>query len=71
MLLPQEFSWKKHFTKYKLHVCNLQLILANPGPAVIQKLRFAKFIELIGEDKIFMSVGDAVNKFALDSAENV
>jgi high affinity sulfate transporter 1 len=70
MLLPQEFSWKEHITKNKIHVCHLQLILANPGPAVIQKLRSAKFIELIGEDKIFMSVGDAVKKFAPDSAEN-
>jgi high affinity sulfate transporter 1 len=43
---------------------NLQLILANPGPAVIQKLSSAKFTELIGEDKIFLTVGDAVKKFA-------
>lgn len=49
----------------------IQLILANPGPAVIQKLRSANFTELIGEDNIFMSVGDAVKKFAPKSAENV
>ncbi|XP_020187150.1 sulfate transporter 1.2 [Aegilops tauschii subsp. strangulata] len=49
----------------------IQLILANPGPAVIQKLRSAKFTELIGDDKIFLSVGDAVKKFAPKSALNV
>nr|CAD55695.1 sulphate transporter [Aegilops speltoides] len=49
----------------------IQLILANPGPAVIQKLRSAKFTDLIGDDKIFLSVGDAVKKFAPKSALNV
>ena len=49
----------------------LQLILANPGPAVIQKLRSAKFTDLIGDDKIFLSVSDAVKKFAPKSALNV
>lgn len=49
----------------------IQLILANPGPTVIQKLRSAKFPELIGVDKIFMSVGNAVKKFAPDSTDNV
>lgn len=48
--------------------CHLQLILANPGPAVIQKLHSAKFTELIGEDKIFLTVGDAVKKFAPKAA---
>ncbi|KAM0923225.1 hypothetical protein ACQ4PT_005670 [Festuca glaucescens] len=42
----------------------IQLILANPGPIVIQKLRAAKFTELIGGDKIFLSVGEAVKMFA-------
>lgn len=49
----------------------IQLILANPGPAVIQKLRSAKFTDLIGDDKIFLSVGDAVKKFASKSSLNV
>ena len=70
-MLQQECSWKKHLIKNKIHVCHLQLILANPGPAVIQKLRSAKFTELIGDDKIFLSVGDAVKKFAPKSALNV
>jgi high affinity sulfate transporter 1 len=48
-----------------------QLILANPGPAVILKLRSAKFTDLIGEDKIFLTVGDAVKKFAPKAVENV
>ncbi|CAM0871748.1 unnamed protein product [Alopecurus aequalis] len=48
----------------------LILILANPGPAVIQKLWSSKFTELIGEDKIFLSVGDAVKNVA-PKAENV
>ncbi|CAL9091859.1 unnamed protein product [Musa acuminata var. zebrina] len=38
----------------------IQLVLANPGPVVIQKLHLAKFTELIGHDKIFLSVGEAV-----------
>ncbi|KAG8073851.1 hypothetical protein GUJ93_ZPchr0006g43057 [Zizania palustris] len=49
----------------------IQLILANPGLAVIQKLRSAKFADLIGEDKIFLTVEDAVKKFAPKAAENV
>ncbi|VAH87789.1 unnamed protein product [Triticum turgidum subsp. durum] len=49
----------------------IQLILANPGSAVIQKLQSAKFTKLIGDDKIFLSVGDAVKKFAPKSALNV
>ena len=44
--------------------CHLQLILADPGPTVIQKLHAAKFTELIGDDKISLTVGDAVKKFA-------
>ncbi|EER95337.1 hypothetical protein BDA96_01G501600 [Sorghum bicolor] len=49
----------------------IQLVLANPGPAVIQKLRSAKFMDMIGEDKIFLSVGDAVKKFAPKVVDNV
>ncbi|CAN6291868.1 unnamed protein product [Urochloa humidicola] len=48
----------------ELKKSKIQLILANPGPTVIQKLRSAKFPELIGEDKISLTVGDAVKRFA-------
>lgn len=49
----------------------IQLVLANPGPVVIQKLRSAKFTDMIGEDKILLTVGDAVKKFAAKVADNV
>ncbi|OEL34867.1 High affinity sulfate transporter 2 [Dichanthelium oligosanthes] len=49
----------------------IQLILANPGPTVIQKLRSAKFTELIGEDRISLTVGDAVKKFAPKAVDSV
>jgi len=49
----------------------IQLVLANPGPVVIQKLRSAKFTDLIGEDKIFLTVGDAVKKCAPKVVGNV
>ncbi|WVZ55831.1 hypothetical protein U9M48_006440 [Paspalum notatum var. saurae] len=42
----------------------IQLILANPGSSVIQKLHTAKFTDMIGEDKILLTVDDAVKKFA-------
>ncbi|KAL6013464.1 hypothetical protein ACLOJK_003962 [Asimina triloba] len=38
----------------------IQLLLANPGQAVINKLHESKLTELIGQDKIFLTVGDAV-----------
>jgi high affinity sulfate transporter 1 len=38
---------------------------------VIQKLRSAKFTDMIGEDKIFLTVGDAAKKFAPKVADNV
>ncbi|XP_030459302.2 sulfate transporter 1.3-like [Syzygium oleosum] len=39
---------------------DIQLVLANPGPVVIDKLHASKFIDLIGDDKIFLTVADAV-----------
>nr|XP_023871386.1 sulfate transporter 1.3-like [Quercus suber]POE87189.1 sulfate transporter 1.3 [Quercus suber] len=39
---------------------DLQLILANPGPTVIDKLHASKIVNLIGQDKIFLTVADAV-----------
>ncbi|WVZ55828.1 hypothetical protein U9M48_006437 [Paspalum notatum var. saurae] len=49
----------------------IQLVLANPGSTVIEKLRAAKFTDMIGEDKIFLTVGDAVKKFAPKAVDNV
>lgn len=48
-----------------------QLLLANPGAAVIQKLRSSGFIEIIGRDKIFLTVGDAVKACAPKAREDV
>lgn len=42
---------------------DIQLLLANPGPIVIEKLHASKLSDLIGEDKIFLTVGDAVATF--------
>ncbi|KAM7470444.1 hypothetical protein LguiA_008627 [Lonicera macranthoides] len=39
---------------------DIQLIIANPGQAVIDKLHAAEFMQLIGEDNIFLTVADAV-----------
>ncbi|KAF8014030.1 hypothetical protein BT93_I1791 [Corymbia citriodora subsp. variegata] len=39
---------------------DIQLVLANPGPAVIDKLHASKFTDVIGEDNIFLTVSDAV-----------
>ncbi|KAI9103606.1 hypothetical protein K1719_023229 [Acacia pycnantha] len=38
----------------------VQLLLANPGTIVMEKLYASKLVEVIGEDRIFLSVGDAV-----------
>ncbi|KAM7470448.1 hypothetical protein LguiA_008631 [Lonicera macranthoides] len=38
---------------------DIQLIIANPGQAVIDKLHAAEFMQLIGEDNIFLTVADA------------
>ncbi|XP_022766376.1 sulfate transporter 1.3-like [Durio zibethinus] len=42
----------------------VQFILANPGPVVIEKLYASNFENLIGEDKIFLTVADAVSSCA-------
>jgi len=39
---------------------DLQLALANPGRAVIDKLFSSKFVDMIGEEWIFLTVGEAV-----------
>ncbi|CAA6664445.1 unnamed protein product [Spirodela intermedia] len=41
----------------------IQLALANPGEQVVAKLHAADFIEHIGQDKIFLTVKDAVAAF--------
>ncbi|KAG2700982.1 hypothetical protein I3843_06G021400 [Carya illinoinensis] len=40
---------------------DVQLILANPGPVVIDKLHASTFANLIGEEKIFLTVAEAVS----------
>ncbi|XP_062145809.1 sulfate transporter 1.3-like [Alnus glutinosa] len=47
----------------------IQLILANPGPVVIDKLHASKFANMIGEDKIFLTVADAVSSCSPKLAE--
>lgn len=42
----------------------LQLVLANPGPLVNDKLHASGFPDMIGEDNIFLTVADAVMTFA-------
>ncbi|XP_073004199.1 sulfate transporter 1.2 [Typha latifolia] len=49
---------------------SVQLILANPGAVVIEKLHLAKFTEIIGQDKIFLTVGDAVKSCAPKAIED-
>ncbi|KAL6176544.1 hypothetical protein ACLB2K_053177 [Fragaria x ananassa] len=39
---------------------DIQLALANPGTVVIDKIHASEFPDLIGKDKIFLSVGDAI-----------
>ncbi|KAK7275737.1 hypothetical protein RIF29_16859 [Crotalaria pallida] len=39
---------------------DIQLVLANPGPVVIDKLHTSNFTTLLGEDKIFLTVAEAV-----------
>ncbi|KAH7567793.1 hypothetical protein JRO89_XS07G0150200 [Xanthoceras sorbifolium] len=39
---------------------DIQLILANPGRAVIDKLHASNFANLMGENRIFLTVADAV-----------
>ncbi|KAG5127054.1 hypothetical protein JHK82_027889 [Glycine max] len=46
-------SYRKLFLLYKL-------LLANPGPAVTDKLYASSFANTIGEDKIFLTVAEAV-----------
>eukprot|EP00268_Persea_americana_P029052 TRINITY_DN28118_c0_g1_i1.p1 TRINITY_DN28118_c0_g1~~TRINITY_DN28118_c0_g1_i1.p1 ORF type:complete len:653 (-),score=98.99 TRINITY_DN28118_c0_g1_i1:478-2436(-) len=47
----------------------VQLLLANPGQVVINKLHASKFPDLIGQDNIFLTVGDAVMTWAPKTIE--
>ncbi|KAK8684102.1 hypothetical protein V6N13_040138 [Hibiscus sabdariffa] len=50
---------------------NIQLILTNPGPVVMDKLEASRFANLIGEDKIFLTVADAVSSCSPKQADEV
>ncbi|GMI77147.1 sulfate transporter 1;3 [Hibiscus trionum] len=50
---------------------NIELILANPGPVVMDKLQASKFANLIGDDKIFLTVADAVSSCSPKLGEEV
>ncbi|GMJ12938.1 sulfate transporter 1;3 [Hibiscus trionum] len=39
---------------------NIKLVISNPGPVVVDKLHASKFPDLIGEERIFLTVADAV-----------
>ena len=41
------------------HAC-LQLVLANPGAEVMKKLNKSKLIEKIGQEWMYLTVGEAV-----------
>lgn len=49
----------------------VQLVLANPGQLVIDKLHAAKLADVIGEDKIFLAVRDAVQACSPKLVEEV
>lgn len=48
-----------------------QLVLANPGPVVMNKLHESKVADLIGEDRIFLTVADAVQTCSFKFTEEV
>ncbi|BFG19712.1 hypothetical protein CerSpe_059860 [Prunus speciosa] len=41
----------------------IELVLANPGTVVMDKIHASEFVELIGKGKIFLSVADAILTF--------
>ncbi|KAK7311602.1 hypothetical protein RJT34_09853 [Clitoria ternatea] len=43
-----------------LEMKGVKLVLANPGPAVIDKLYASNFVNMIGKDRIFINVAEAV-----------
>jgi len=46
------------YRKFFFLLC--KLVLANPGPAVTDKLYASNFANTLGEDKIFLTVAEAV-----------
>lgn len=57
--------------KISCYVNTWQLILANPGQVVLDKLHASNFANLIGQDKIFLTVADAVLTCSPKRAEEV
>lgn len=55
------------------YVFHLQLVLANPGGEVIKKLNKGKLIDVIGQEWIYLTVGEAVGacNFMLHTYKNV
>ncbi|GFS46762.1 sulfate transporter 1;2 [Actinidia rufa] len=50
---------------------DVQLVLSNPGQVVIDKLHASDFANLIGKDKIFLTVADAVATCSPKLAEEI
>ncbi|KAL8523573.1 hypothetical protein ACS0TY_013519 [Phlomoides rotata] len=50
---------------------SVQLVLANPGPVVMDKLYTSKLTNLIGDDKIFLTVADAIQNCSPKYTEEV
>ncbi|KAJ8435961.1 hypothetical protein Cgig2_017499 [Carnegiea gigantea] len=48
---------------------DVQLLLANPGPVVVTKLYDSRFAQVVGQDKIFLTVADAVRACTRKSQE--
>lgn len=49
----------------------IQLVLANPGPVVIDKFHASNFTTLLGENTIFLTVADAVTFCSAKFVEQV
>lgn len=58
--LKEELNCAFDFNPYVLCLCMWQLLLSNPGSAVIEKLHSSKLTEHIGNSHIFLTVADAV-----------
>ncbi|KAA8522506.1 hypothetical protein F0562_013133 [Nyssa sinensis] len=50
---------------------DVQLVLANPGQVVIDKLHASNFTNVIGEDKIFLTVAEAIGTCSPKPTEEV
>lgn len=56
----QSFYSKFRLKAISFSYCLKQLLLANPGPVVMDKLEASKLTTVIGEDNIFLTVADAI-----------